>query len=59
MRPQLIINIYHMVHMVGQCVRDLRNVSGALWRRGGKRKESLKLRIRNLNICIEKVDVKC
>ena len=34
-------------------------VLGALWRRGGKRKESLQLRLRNLNICIEKVDTKC
>ena len=32
---------------------------GALWRRGGKRRESLQLRLRNLNICIEKVDTKC
>ena len=28
--------------------------SGALWRRGGKGKESLQLRRWNLNICIEK-----
>ena len=34
-------------------------LSGALWRRGGKRKESLQLRLWNLNICIEKVDTKC
>ena len=34
-------------------------LSGALWRRGGKRKESLQLRLWNLNICIEKVDAKC
>ena len=27
--------------------------------RGGKRKESLHLRLWNLNICIEKVDAKC
>ena len=33
--------------------------SGALWRRGGKRRESLQPRLRNLNICIEKVDTKC
>ena len=31
----------------------------ALWRRGWKRKESLQLRLWNLNICIEKVDAKC
>ena len=35
-----------------------RKVSGALWRRGGKRKESLQLRLWTLNICIEKVDAK-
>ena len=29
------------------------------WWRGGKRKESLQLRLWNLNICIEKVDAKC
>ena len=29
-------------------------LSGAPWRRGGKRKESLQLRLWNLNICIEK-----
>jgi len=34
-------------------------LSGALWRRGGKRKDSLQLRLWNLNICIEKVDAKC
>ena len=27
--------------------------------RGGKRKESLQLRLWNLNICIEKVNAKC
>ena len=31
-------------------------LSGALWQRGGKRKESLRLRLWNLKICIEKVD---
>ena len=31
----------------------------ALWRRGGKRKESLQLRLCILNICIENVDAKC
>ena len=31
-------------------------LSGALWRRGGKMKESLQLRLWNLNNCIEKVD---
>ena len=31
----------------------------ALWQQGGKRKESLQLRLWNLNICIEKVDAKC
>ena len=31
----------------------------ALWQRGRKRKESLQLRLWNLNICIEKVDAKC
>ena len=30
----------------------------ALWRQGRKRKESLQLRLWNLNICIEKVDAK-
>ena len=34
-------------------------LSMALWRRGGKRKESLQLRLWNLSICIEKVDAKC
>ena len=34
-------------------------LSVALWRRGGKRKESLQLRLWNLNICIEKVDAEC
>ena len=34
-------------------------LSGALWRRGGKRKESSQLRLWKLNICIEKVDAKC
>ena len=33
--------------------------SGALCRRGGKRKESLKIRLWNLSICIEKVVAKC
>ena len=32
---------------------------GVLWQLGGKRKESLQLRLRNLNISIEKVDTKC
>ena len=32
---------------------------GALWRWGGKRNENLQLRLWNLNICIEKIDVKC
>ena len=36
-----------------------RKLSRALWRRGGKRKESSQLRLWNLNICIEKVDAKC
>ena len=31
-------------------------LSGASWRRGGKRKESLQLRLWNLNICIEKCE---
>ena len=31
----------------------------ALWRRGGKRTESLKLRLLNLTIWIEKVDERC
>ena len=31
----------------------------ALWRRGGKSKERLRLRLWNLNICIEKVEAKC
>ena len=36
-------------------------LSGALWRRGGERKECLQLQVLlwNLNICIENVDVKC
>ena len=33
-------------------------LSGVLWQRGGKRKESLQLRLWNLNICIEKFDAK-
>jgi len=33
--------------------------SVAIWRRGGKRKESLQLRLWNLNICIENFDAKC
>ena len=32
---------------------------GAVWWRGGKRKESLQLRLWNLNVCIEKVYAKC
>ena len=32
---------------------------GVLWQLGGKRKESLQLRLRNLNISIKKVDTKC
>ena len=35
-----------------------RKLSWTIWRRGGKRKESLQLRLRNLNICIKKVDAK-
>ena len=34
-------------------------LSGVLWRWGGKRKESLQVRLWNLNICIKKVDAKC
>ena len=34
-------------------------LSVALWRRGGKRKESLQPCLWNFNICIEKVDAKC
>ena len=34
-------------------------LSGMLWWRGAKRKESLQLHLRNLNICIEKVNAKC
>ena len=34
-------------------------LSRALWRRGGKRKESLQLRLWNLNICIGKIEAKC
>ena len=33
-------------------------LSGGLWRRGGKRKESSPLRLWNLNVCIENVDAK-
>ena len=33
--------------------------SRALWWQGGKRKESLQLRLWNLNICIKKIDPKC
>ena len=33
--------------------------SPAHWRRGGKRKESLQLRLWNLNTCIENVYAKC
>ena len=32
---------------------------GALWRWGGKRNKNLQLRLWNLNICVEKIDVKC
>ena len=39
------------------CEQALR--AGALWRRGGKGKESLQLLLWNLNICIEKVYAKC
>ena len=35
-----------------------KQVLRALWR-GGKKKESLQLRLWNLNICIEKVDAQC
>ena len=38
---------------------SLSKLSGALWRRGGKRKKSLQLRLWNLNICVEKVNAKC
>ena len=34
-------------------------LSGPLWWRGERRKESLQLRLGNLNICIGKVDAKC
>ena len=34
-------------------------LSGVLWRRGGKRKDNMQLRLWNLKICIEKVDAKC
>ena len=34
-------------------------LTGALWRRSGKRKDSMQLRLWNLKICIEKVDAKC
>ena len=34
-------------------------LSVEFWRRGGKREESLQLRLWNFNICIEKVDAKC
>ena len=34
-------------------------LSGVLLQRGGKRKEGLQLHLRNLNICIEKVNAKC
>ena len=33
--------------------------ASSLGRSGGKRKESLQLRLWNLNICIEKVNAKC
>ena len=32
---------------------------GAVWRQGGNKKESLQLRLWNLNVCIEKVYAKC
>ena len=32
---------------------------GAVWRKGGNKKESLQLRLWNLNVCIEKVYAKC
>ena len=34
-------------------------LSGLLWRRDGKRKESFQQCLWNLNICIKKVDAKC
>ena len=34
-------------------------LSGVLWQWGRKRKESLQLHLRNLNICIKKVNAKC
>ena len=34
-------------------------LSRELWWRGGKKKESLQLRLWNLNVCVEKVDTKC
>ena len=38
--------------------KPVSKLSGELWWRGRKRKESLRLHLRNLNICIEKVNVK-
>ena len=35
------------------------SLGGALWQRGRKRRESLQLRLWNLNICIKKVNEKC
>ena len=47
----------------GEDHRDMKSLKAssleALWWQGGKRKESLQLGLRNLNICIEKDDVKC
>ena len=42
---------------VAPCSRS--KLSGALWWRSGKKKESLQLRLWNLNVCVEKVDTKC
>ena len=50
---QLTFAIFAAVSLA--CEQALRG----LWWQGGKRKESLQLGLWNLNICIEKVYVKC
>ena len=53
LKSQLTFAIFAAVSLA--CEQALRG----LWWQGGKRKESLQLRLWNLNICIKKVYVKC
>ena len=56
---------FHIYHSTPVCKaissfnEPLSKLLGELWRRGGKRKESLHLRLWNLNICVENVEAKC